>query len=187
MKKIIRGVTSLVSWAVAICGVGLLVATIVIPNMVGATPLTMSTGSMAPAYPTGSVVVVKPVDGADVDVGEVVTFQAISGDPNSVYTHRVISRSVTSAGVELVTKGDANPSADKPILAEQVLGRVIYSLPSPTGFVLAALNGGPVRPLVAPAAIAGLAVYILVQVAFAVRGVRKARRRDALGAAGSAA
>ncbi len=185
MKKIIRGVTSLVSWAVAICGVGLLVATIVIPNMVGATPLAMSTGSMAPAYPTGSVVVVKPVDGADVAVGEVVTFQAVSGDPNSVYTHRVISRSVTSAGVELVTKGDANPSTDRPILAEQVLGRVIYSLPSPAGFVLAALNG-PLRPLLAPAAIVVLGAYALVQVALAIRGSRKTRRRDAVGEASSA-
>ena len=54
---------------------------IVVPKVGGATPLTVLTQSMEPTLPPGTLVVVGPVEPADVRVGDVVTYQIRSGEP----------------------------------------------------------------------------------------------------------
>ncbi|MDO8119849.1 signal peptidase I [Isoptericola sp. b490] len=74
------------------------------------------TGSMAPTYPTGALVVDGPAD--DAEVGDVITFHAGGG----MVTHRV--HAVSGAGYS--TKGDANPEPDAwTIPHHAVLGRVV--------------------------------------------------------------
>jgi len=104
-------------------------AAVVVPKILGATPLTVLTGSMEPAYSPGDIVVVQPVEPEQVRVGDVVTFQPVPDDP-TLLTHRVVAVTWGSDGVAgFVTRGDANGADDDPIVPDQVMGRVAYSIP----------------------------------------------------------
>ena len=104
-------------------------AMIVVPLAIGATPFTVLTGSMEPSMPPGSLVVTRPVDPAAIDIGDVVTYQLRSNEPE-VVTHRVVGAGFGSEGERLfVTRGDANDVNDEPVRAVQVRGVVAYSLP----------------------------------------------------------
>jgi signal peptidase len=125
-----RRVVRVVSWLV-VAGVTALVAVaVVVPRLAGATPYTVLTGSMAPTYPPGTLVVVRPVDIDDVRAGDVVTFQLRSGLP-AVATHRVVRVGWTSDGEKLLTtQGDANATPDAvPVREVQLRGEVWYALP----------------------------------------------------------
>lgn len=114
---------------------------VVVPAATGSTPLTVLTGSMQPAYPPGTLIIVKPLDSADIRIGDPVTYQIESGKP-AVVTHRVISITSGSDGsVSFTTQGDANNAADAtPVMPEQIRGKVWYALPY-LGYVNSALNG----------------------------------------------
>lgn len=113
----------------AIVAVLLAVVAVVVPKVLGAVPLAVLTGSMEPTYSPGDLVVSQPVDVVDLQIGDVVTFQPSSGDPTLI-THRVIGVQLGAGGVaSLATQGDANGAVDDPILPEQVMGKVIYSVP----------------------------------------------------------
>lgn len=80
------------------------------------------TGSMAPTYPTGSLLLDAPGRTGGPRVGEVVTFRTSDG----LVTHRV--RQLTSAGIK--TKGDANRSIDVwTIPRHDVRGAVVAGVP----------------------------------------------------------
>lgn len=125
-----RPVVRLVSWLLVLGVTALVVAAVVVPRLAGATPYTVLTGSMAPAYPPGTLVVVRPVDVADVRTGDVVTYQLESGRP-TVVTHRVVGVGWTAEGDKvLTTRGDANAMADADRVRDvQLRGEVWYSLP----------------------------------------------------------
>ena len=65
-------------------------------------------GSMEPNIRKGSLVVVQPVDPAEIGVGDVITFLQY----DQTTTHRVIAITPSDAGLVFQTKGDANPVAD---------------------------------------------------------------------------
>lgn len=123
-------VVAVISWLVMVAVTGLVLAAVVVPRLAGATPYTVLTGSMAPAYPAGTLVVVRPVDAADVRIGDVVTYQLRSGEP-AVATHRVVGVGWSATGERLLTtRGDANSLPDaEPVRAVQLRGEVWYSLP----------------------------------------------------------
>jgi signal peptidase I len=92
----------------------------------------VKTGSMSPAYPTGSLVVATPVERVLPGVGEVVTFRTGAG----LVTHRVHERSPG----RLTTKGDANRTPDPWTVArEDVVGTVRTGLAG-GGYVLVFLQ-----------------------------------------------
>lgn len=73
--------------------------------------LTVLTGSMTPAYPPGSIIVIAPVKVWDVKRGDVITYNApTAGSP--VVTHRVVSIRQRDGKRLVVTKGDANSDVD---------------------------------------------------------------------------
>ena len=74
-------------------------------------------GSMSPFIRNGDVVEVVPVNGK-INLGDIILYRSSHG--NTV-VHRVIRRSKES----VITKGDALPSSDQPVLSRQVLGRVV--------------------------------------------------------------
>ena len=74
----------------------------VVPRIMGLQPYAIISGSMEPAYPTGSLVYAQPVSGEDLRPGEVAAFWR-DGD---VIVHRVDSIDATEK--EFVAKGDAN-------------------------------------------------------------------------------
>lgn len=125
-----RHIVRAVSWVVLLGATALVTLAVLVPRVAGATPYTVLTGSMSPAYPAGTLVVVRPVALADVRVGDVVTYQLRSGEP-AVATHRVVGVGWTADGEKvLTTRGDANSVADaEPVREVQLRGEVWYSVP----------------------------------------------------------
>jgi len=142
-------------------GTVVLVAALGVPRLTGSTPYVVASGSMTPALPRGTLVVVRPVPAEDVRVGDVVTYQLRSGAPE-VATHRV-SEVVTDpqGGVRYRTQGDANAAPDPDwVRPVQLRGRVWYHLPwvGHLGLVLP----GPARLMLSRVVGASLLGYALV-------------------------
>ncbi|NMH99730.1 signal peptidase I [Pseudonocardia acidicola] len=104
-------------------------AVAVVPAVTGAAALTVLSGSMEPALPVGSTVVIRPRPVAEIGVGDVITFtdrDRQSGDTRIV-THRVIE---VQPGPAFRTKGDANNAPDpNPVAAADVHGVEWYDVP----------------------------------------------------------
>lgn len=97
-----------------------------VPNFYGYSFLSVTTPSMQPLYPVGSVVITKKTDVKDLAVGDVISFYsndpAIYGKPN---THRIMEIKTNAANkTYFVTKGDNNPVADHYTVDEdKVIGK----------------------------------------------------------------
>lgn len=153
MRSGLRVVGTALSAAALLLAVGIALATVVVPRLMGASPYTVLTGSMRPTWEPGTLVIVDPVDPAAVEVGDVITFQLEPGIPD-VATHRVVGVNVTSDGRSFVTQGDANASPDAdPVLPEQVRGRVAYAVPW-MGHVNSAINSDTRSTLLVVGAVA---------------------------------
>jgi signal peptidase len=107
-----------------------LAAAVLVPRAAGATPYSVLTGSMRPAYPPGTLIVVRPVAADDVRLGAVITFQLASGRP-AVATHRVVAIARHPDGrLRFRTQGDANDAPDPLwVRPEQVRGVLWYAVP----------------------------------------------------------
>jgi signal peptidase len=129
------------SWVLLLSTLVLLAAMVAVPRVTGSTPYTVLTGSMRPSMPPGSLVVTRPADAAELKVGDAITYQMRSGEPE-VVTHRITAVSTTLAGETLfTTQGDANPVPDdKPVKPGQIRGVVWYSIPL-LGYVNGWLTG----------------------------------------------
>ncbi len=123
-----RTAVRVLSALVTLVVLAVVVLAVVVPRLAGATPFTVLTGSMTPAYPPGALVVVRPTD--DVVVGDVVTYQRDSGE-STVITHRVVGLAYDGDGDRrYVTQGDANEEPDADLVRPvQIRGEVWYSLP----------------------------------------------------------
>jgi signal peptidase len=174
------------AWTVILAAVAILALAVLVPRLGGATPYTVLTGSMRPAYPPGTLVVVRPVRSEELAVGDVITYQLRSGEP-TVVTHRVVATGQRGDGTTVVqTQGDANDVPDDPwVMPVQVKGRLWYAVPY-LGRLNALLTGEQHQVLVLGAA-AGLGGYALVMFAAAMRerGSRpRGGRRRAAGRTG---
>lgn len=162
------------SWSLMLSVMAAGVALIVVPKAVGGRPLTVLSGSMAPAFDPGDVVVIRPVDVEDLRIGDVITFQEKSGEPELI-SHRIVGISFASEGREFVTRGDANGAVDLATVTEsQVRGEVWYAVPL-VGHVAVSMAGGWMRTATDVIAI-GLLLYGSGAIASAV--VARRRRRD---------
>lgn len=108
----------------------IVVIALVVPRIMGAVPLVVLTGSMQPSIRPGDVVVVQPTPVNELEIGDVITFQPVSGNP-SLTTHRIINILHDDSGnvLSVTTQGDANNVADPPIIPDQINGRVRYQIP----------------------------------------------------------
>lgn len=88
------------------------------------------TGSMEPAYPTGSLIYVRDVDASTLRINDVITF---SLSPNVIATHRIVDivEDESNPGqYKFQTKGDANKSVDAALVSpKHIIGKVIFSVP----------------------------------------------------------
>lgn len=137
--------------ALALVGLG----SAVVPRVLGVQPYAIVSGSMEPAYPTGSLVYAQPVAGEDLQVGDVAAFWR----DEDVIIHRVDS--IDIAGEEFVAKGDANDDVDlRPVLFRDVLGRVVFSVPG-VGYFLMALGSVTGKLLLGWVVLMGAALCVL--------------------------
>lgn len=88
-------------------------------NLFGYTFFEVATASMHPTIGIGDVVIVKITK--EVEENDIIVY--IDGE--SIITHRLIEKNDN----ELIAKGDANNSEDKPINENMVLGKVIKIVP----------------------------------------------------------
>lgn len=144
-----------------------------VPMVTGSAPMTILTGSMAPHYPPGTLVIVRPTPVDDIRVGDIITYQLHSGEPE-VVTHRVVAIALTGDQLTFTTQGDANPSPDPaPVMPVQIRGTLWYAIPY-LGYVNTWING-PYRGWI----VAGVAVLLFGYAAYAFIGsaLGAARRR----------
>ena len=149
---------------------------IVVPIVGSATPLTVLTSSMEPTLPPGTLIIVKPLDTADIAIGDVITYQIESGKPDLI-THRIAGITDSSDGSRTFTlKGDNNDVADGlPVLPVQVVGKLWYSIPW-IGNVSVFVNGSGRSWLIFGAAIA-LFIYAGFMLTSSIMSTRRKRRR----------
>jgi signal peptidase len=154
---------------------------IVVPKATGSATYTVLTNSMAPNFPPGTFLVVKPVDFDDLKYGDVITFQMYSGRPE-VETHRIVGFGGTQEGEKtLVTKGDNNGFNDaEPVRELQVKGKLFYAVPY-VGYAANAL-GNADRNMWATLGAAGLIGYGALLV---FKGIRSRGRSQKAGVEGS--
>ncbi|MEC4184512.1 signal peptidase I [Adlercreutzia sp. R21] len=106
----------------------------VVPRVLGMQSYAIISGSMEPAYPTGSLVYAEPASGESLQPGDVAAFWR----DEDVIVHRVQEND--AAAGELITKGDANAENDlHPVPYQNVLGLVTFSVPY-VGYFLMALG-----------------------------------------------
>jgi signal peptidase I len=132
---------------------GLTVGPLVLPYKA----LVVYSGSMEPTIPVGSVVILTPVQAADVKQGDVITFQR-PDNKSELVTHRVIAVESGPNGQQWITKGDANTTADPWRVPAAGNGwRYYFNIPY-IGYVLNWLQSplGRILFLVVPAAALGL-------------------------------
>lgn len=165
---VLRWLFDVVAWFVLLAAILIIVASVVVPRVFGATPYTVATGSMEPRYPPGTLMVMKPRPIDEIRMGDVITYQLESGKP-VVATHRVVSIGSSLTGEKyLRTQGDANDAHDpKPVRPVQVRGELWYSIPY-VGHASAVLTGSQ-RELIAKAVAAMLIAYALVMFGGAFR------------------
>jgi signal peptidase len=83
------------------------------------------TGSMEPAIPVGSIVVIKSANPETLTIGDVICFK-IESESLTTVTHRIIN--ITNEG--FITKGDANEDPDTwTVKKENVIGKVTTTIP----------------------------------------------------------
>jgi len=148
---------------------------IAIPAISGATPMTILTQSMEPTYPPGTLVIVKPIDASDIRIGDPVTYQLKSGEPE-VVTHRVVAITTTDGELSFTTKGDNNSIADGvPVKPVQIRGTVWYSVPY-IGYANTLVNGDN-RAWIVPLIAVGLFGYAGYSIASGIAQTLRRKRR----------
>ena len=122
--------------AVALCVGGIAVVAGVMAGLGTVHPLlAIESGSMAPTFVRGDLVVIEHVPASEIGVGTIVAYSTTCL-PSPV-VHRVIAINATPNGPVYTTKGDHNPSPDRcPVPYGAVLGRVILIVPAVGYFVL---------------------------------------------------
>lgn len=154
----------------AVLGVALSLT--LVPRVMHGAALTVLTGSMEPTYSPGDMVVSVPQD--SYAIGDAITFQPVSGDPTLI-THRIIAAQNGPEGTGYITRGDANGADDKPIVAAQVMGKVVYSVPY-IGHAAQALGAHRDLLLVlAGAGLVGYGIYAFGSAALAKRSTSRGR------------
>ena len=109
-----------------IIGVILVLLPVVVPKVLGYEIFNITSGSMAPEIPIGSVVIVNPVDPSEVIENDIIAFQRKDSDTPIV--HRAKSNHVVEG--EFVTMGDANAEEDfETVPYDDYIGVVIRHFP----------------------------------------------------------
>lgn len=124
----VRGVAGLTVTVLGILFVGVFVVQAA-PGVVGAdASYVVLSGSMEPEISPGDAVIVRSVDPADIESGDVITF--VRSEGSTPVTHRVVEVIEREDGLAFRTKGDANDDPDPaPVPAENVTGEVWFVLP----------------------------------------------------------
>ena len=125
VKKICNAVSTLIVVLVVILAL-LLVGV----RVIGLQVFTVLSGSMEPAYHTGSLIYVKDVDPFELEDGDVITFML---NEDTVATHRIVGVVPDENDPNTIrfrTKGDANSFEDGQLVHyKNVIGTPVFTVP----------------------------------------------------------
>ena len=134
VKDILLKLMNVVSVLIIVISIGALLTVVLTkpgqaPNFFGYSFFRVMTGSMEPAIPTNSLIVVKRTPAAELSEGDVITFYSrdpsLMGEPN---THRILRFEEENGKRLIITKGDANNVEDRyPTQEEDLIGKVTYN------------------------------------------------------------
>lgn len=129
MEKILLKVWNIIT-TVLVVAVVVLALLLAGPRLVGMDVFTVLSGSMEPAYHTGSLIYVKDVDPFEIEPGQVITFM-LSED--TVATHRVVGvvpDEDEPGTIRFRTKGDANNVEDGSLVHyKNIIGTPVFTIP----------------------------------------------------------
>lgn len=146
---------------------------LLLPRVTHSTAMTVLTGSMTPAIPVGSVVMVRPVDPASLEVNDVATYSA--PETEAFITHRIVDIDTRADRRWFVFKGDANNKRDiRPVPEDAIAGEVWFHLPY-LGAIRDALKGTAGLSLLGMLVLGG---YAVVQIGGALRERRDHRTSE---------
>ena len=94
-------------------------------GMFGVRPSVVVGHSMSPTFETGDLVITREVDPEDLEVGDIIRFRGES----LAIMHRIIEIEDTPRGPVFITQGDSNSLPDSPVLAAQIEGEIIVTIP----------------------------------------------------------
>lgn len=181
MKHLLRIVNVLATVLIAVAFVVLLRTVFTpageIPTIMGYGFMRTLTGSMEPAIPVHSFIVVQVDDGAIYNVGDIITFhsadEALDGSLN---THRIVAVENDAQGQPVYrTKGDANDVEDAdPVPAANVVGKVVF-ISAGLG-VLVSLLTNPL--LFFPLIVLPLAILVVLEIRRMVRTTQEVARAE---------
>lgn len=190
--KLIQKIIISLSLTLLVGGVGALLL-LGLP-FTGLKVLTVPTASMRPAIPSGSLVLMHRVPTSSLKVGDVITYTNLA-KPGTTITHRIVKAYKLNGKVPaFVTKGDSNPTADRPIVGGQVLGKSVWHAPHLGKWIEFIKRPYILLPMVYIAALAivieeikRLNAYYRRQMPYVLAGFERARERGrrALGMAAS--
>lgn len=158
IKKIWNCVNSLLVSLVVVLSIALAGV-----RLVGLDIYVVLSGSMEPAYKTGSVIYVKNTDLNEIAVGDVITYRL---DNDTAATHRVMELTKKDGDLAFITKGDANEIEDaSAVPASRVIGTPIFTIPY-LGYLVAFIQTPSGRYASIAAAAAILLMMILPDMIF---------------------
>ena len=121
LKKIWNVISTALVVLIVLCAVFLVGS-----RLLGYQVFNVISGSMEPAYQTGSLIYVKEVDPYEIKVGDPITF--VLNEDLVVATHRVVE--IDAENQHFYTKGDANETADaSPVHFNNVIGVPQFGIP----------------------------------------------------------
>ncbi len=122
-------------WRLFVAIISILAAAVGLLGMrlLGIRTYTVLSGSMEPAIPTGTLLLVGPVNPRKLEENDIITFRL--GDSLTA-THRIVSVHKTADGLQFQTKGDANSAADgKWVHENEVIGSPFLFIPGAGYFI----------------------------------------------------
>ncbi|MBO5347617.1 MAG: signal peptidase I [Lachnospiraceae bacterium] len=129
MRKIVLKIWNTFT-TILVAAVVLLAIALVGVRLVGLQVFTVLSGSMEPAYHTGSLIYVKDIDPAEIKAGQVITFML---NEDTVATHRVVEvipDEEDASVLRFKTKGDANDTVDGSLVHyKNVIGTPVFTIP----------------------------------------------------------
>ena len=153
VKKVATVLASVILWAVILLAALFTFTTLAtrdvnnVSNLLGYTPLSVQTESMAPTFEAGDLIIIKKVDPSTLREGDIITFHTIIMNQYALNTHRINEIRDDNGYRTYVTKGDNNQVSDTHIIADGDIvgryvtriagfGRVMDFLSSSAGFLI---------------------------------------------------
>lgn len=102
------------------------------PQIFGYSVYRISSGSMVPDLQIGDIIVSGPVSADQVQKGDVITYNGVSGDmAGKIITHKVVETPYEENGIYHFQTCGIAPAAtnDPPITSQQLMGKYLFTVP----------------------------------------------------------